>query len=66
MLKVGFFSFGSPVSASAVNKPIFDIKDTEDNANIPTPVLSESGKNVLYFGSLAASASPKVIDGGLD
>ena len=30
-LKVGYFSFGSPMSASAVSKPIFDIKSTEDN-----------------------------------
>ena len=26
--KAGYFSFGSPVSASAVSKPIFDIRAT--------------------------------------
>ena len=33
-LKVGSFSFGSPVSASAVSKPIFEIKATEENYNV--------------------------------
>ena len=52
------------MSAYAVSKPIFEIKDTEDNTNISTPMLSVSGKNVLLFGSLAASASPKIRGGG--
>ena len=43
-LKVDSFSFGSPVSASAVSKPIFEIKATECKTNIYTPMLSESGK----------------------
>ena len=30
LLKVGYFSFVSPVSASTVSKPIFDIKATEE------------------------------------
>ena len=64
LLKVGSFSFGSPVSASTVSKPIFEIKATEDKANIPTPMLYVSGKNVLYFGFLAASASQKICCGG--
>ena len=42
--KVGYFSFGSPVIASAVNKPIFEIKATEDKNNIYTPALSGSVK----------------------
>ena len=64
LLKVGSFSFGSPVSASAISKPIFEIKATEDNTNISTPMLSVSGKNDASFGSLAASASPKSNGGG--
>ena len=31
LLKVGSSSFGSPVSASAVSKPIFEFKATENN-----------------------------------
>ena len=58
------FSFGSPVSASVVNKPIFDIKATEENTNISTPMLSRTGKKILSFGSLAASASAKISGGG--
>ena len=58
-LKAVFFLFGLPLSASAVSKPIFDIKATEDKNKISTPMLSESGKNVLYFGSMASIASPK-------
>ena len=52
------------MSASAVSKSIFDIKATEDNRNISTPMLSGSGKSVLSFGSLDASASPKSSGGG--
>ena len=64
LLKVGSFSFDSPVSASAVSKPIFDIKTTEDKTNISTPMLSGSGKNVVLFGSMAARSSPKSGGGG--
>ena len=59
-MKVGSFSFGSPVSTSAVSKPIFEIKTTEYNNNISMPTLSVSSKTVLSFGSLAASALPKI------
>ena len=62
--KVGSLSFGSLVSASAVSKPIFEIKTTEENTKITTPLFSGSGKNVVSFGSLDASASPKSRDGG--
>ena len=44
LLKVGSLSFGSPVSASTVSKPIFDINATKENTNISTPILSVSGK----------------------
>ena len=64
-LKVGYFSFGLPVSSSAVSKLIFDIKATEYNTNISTPMLYGTVKNVPSFGSLAASASPKISIGGL-
>ena len=64
-MNVGSFSFGSPVSASDVNKPIFEIKATEDNTNISTPMLSGSGKKVVSFGSMALNASPKISGGGL-
>ena len=62
-MKVGSLSFGLPVSASTVSKPIFDIKATEDKNNISTPMLSVSGKNVPSFGSLAESASLKTSGG---
>ena len=55
-LKVGSFSSGSPVSDYAVSKPVFDIKETEDNANIYIPMFYVSGKNILSFGSLDATA----------
>ena len=64
LLKVGSFLFGSPVSAFAVSKPIFEIKSTEDKNNIYTPMFYGSGKNNLSFGSLDASASPKSSGGG--
>ena len=57
--KVGSLSFGSPMSASAVSKPIFETNATEDKTKISTPMLSGSEKNVVSFGSLAASATPK-------
>ena len=60
----GSLSFGSPVSASAVSKPIFDIKATDDKTKISTPMFSGSVKNVLSFGYLYSSASPKIIGGG--
>ena len=44
LLKVGSLSFGSPASASALSKPIFDINATENKTNIFTPMLSGSGK----------------------
>ena len=56
--KVGYLSFGSPVSASAVSKPIFEIKATEDKTKISTPMLSGSGKK-LSFGYMAAGSSKK-------
>ena len=64
LLKVGSFSFVSPVIDSAVSKPIFDIKATEDKTKTSTLILSGSGKNVLSFGSMATSASPKISGGG--
>ena len=63
-MKVGSFSFVSPVSASSISKPIFDIKATENKTNISTPLLSGSVKNFVSFGSLAASTSPKSSGGG--
>ena len=48
-LKVGSFSFGLPVIASAVSKPVFEIKANEENTKISTPMLSWSGKKVLSF-----------------
>ena len=48
------------MSASAVSRPIFEIKDTEDKTKITTPMMSGSGKNVISLGSLAASDSPKI------
>ena len=64
LLKLGSFSFGSPVSASTVSKPILEIEATEDNNKITTPMLSGSGKKIVYFGSLATSASTKISCGG--
>ena len=58
-MRVGSLSFGSPVSDSAVSNPIFEIKATEDKTNIYTHILSRTGRNILYFGSLSASALPK-------
>ena len=63
-LKVGSFSFGSPVNASAVSKPIFYIKANEVKTNIYTPVFYGLVKNVISFGSIYAIASPKRSDGG--
>ena len=63
-MQAGSLSFGSSVSDSAVSKPIFDIKATEENTKITTPILSGSVENALYLGSLAASASSKSSDGG--
>ena len=64
LLKVGSFSFGSPVSASAVSKPIFEINATEDKTNFYTTTFYGSDKKIIYFGYLAASASPKISSGG--
>ena len=63
-MKVGSFSFGSPVSASSVSKPIFEIKANDNKNNISTPMLSRSVKNIVFFGCLAASTSPKGSRGG--
>ena len=62
--KVGSFLFGSPVSVSAVSKPIFEIIATEYNTNIPTPMLYVSVKKSVSFVSLSASALPKISGGG--
>ena len=64
LLKVGSFSFGSPVSASAVSKPIFETKANKYKTKTYTSMVSGSGKNVLYFGSLAASSLQKSSGGG--
>ena len=62
---VGSFSFGSPVSASSVSKPIFEIKATEDKNKISTPTFGYgSGKNIISVGSLASINSPKSSGGG--
>ena len=37
------------MSASAVSKPIFEIKATEERTNISTPMLSGSGKKRPIF-----------------
>ena len=63
-VKVGYFSFGSSVSAFAVSKPKFDIKSTEDKTNIYTPMLFGTGEKVMTFGSLSTRASPKCSGGG--
>ena len=52
------------MSASAVNNPIFETKATEYKTKIFTTMLSRSRKTVLSFGYMAASASPKISDGG--
>ena len=54
-----YFLFGSPVSASDVSKPVFDIKNTEDKTKICISIFYGSGKNVVYFGSMDTRASPK-------
>ena len=53
------------MSASDVSNPIFETKAIEDKTSISTPMLFESSKNFLSFGSLDASASPKLSGGGL-
>ena len=45
--------------ASAVSKPIFDMKATEDKTNISTPMFSGSGGNFISFGSLAVAPHQK-------
>ena len=54
------------MSASAVGKTIFEIKDTEDKTKITTPIISGSGKNVISLGSLDASDSPKISSCGFN
>ena len=63
-MKVVYLLFVSPVSASTISMPIFEITATEDKTNISTPILSESGKKSISFDSLAARASPKISVGG--
>ena len=58
-MEVGSLSFGSSASASALSKPIFEINSTEDKTKISTPMVSGSGKNVVFFGSLVGRTSPK-------
>ena len=43
-LKVVSYSFFSPVSASAISKPIFEIKSTEDKTKIYTPIFLDQEK----------------------
>ena len=62
---MGYFLFGSLLSASSVSKLIFLIKANKDNTKISTPIFSGSGKNVVFFGSMAASASPKSSSSGI-
>ena len=64
LLKVGSFSVGSPVIVSTVSNPIFDTKSTEDKTKISTPMLSGSGKNILFFGYLAEISLTKISGGG--
>ena len=52
------------MSDSAVSKPIFEVKVTEDKNSIAIPMLSGSDKAVLSFGSMAARASSKISGGG--
>ena len=52
------------MSSSAVSKPIFEVKATEYNTSISTPILAVSVKNFVPFISLDASASPKSNGGG--
>ena len=63
-MKVGSFSFGSPVSAPSVSNPIFDIKETEYKNNISIPIFYGSVKKNPSFGSMAASVFPKTSGGG--
>ena len=57
LLKVGSFSFCSPVIASAAIKPIFSIKATGYKNKIYTPICYVSGGNFLSFGYMSSSAS---------
>ena len=43
-LKVRYFLFGSPVSASAGSKPIYEIKTTEYKTNISAPMFLYQAK----------------------
>ena len=53
------------MNISAVSKPIFTIKATEDKTKIYTPKLSGPGQNVLSFLSMSKNAYPKIRGGGL-
>ena len=44
LLKIDYFSFGSPGSAPSVSKPTFGTEATEDKNYIFTPMLSGPGK----------------------
>ena len=48
LLRVGYFSFVSPVSSSAFIKPIFEIKDTEYKKKIHAPTFG-SGSGKTYY-----------------
>ena len=52
------------MSDSAFIKLIFDITATEEKNKISTPMLSGSGKNIVSFGCLDASALPKISGDG--
>ena len=64
LLEVGSFLFSSPLSASVVRNPIFDIKSNEDKTKTSTPMLSVSGKNSVSFSYWDTSAFPKSSGGG--
>ena len=49
--------------ASSLSRTIFEIKATVEKTKISTPMLSGSGKNILSFVSLDASAFPKISGG---
>ena len=52
MSKVGSLSFVSPVSASDISNPIFEIKATEDKINIFTYMLPDPD-NIYVKGRVA-------------
>ena len=62
---MGSFLFGSPVSASAFSKPIFEIKATEDKTNISTPMLYGSGKISYHLVFCIQEPRQKIVVVGL-